>query len=324
MNRPWFRMHAEAVDDEKLRLLAFEDRWHFVALLCLKAQGTLDSDAPRMEQRIALKLGLQLPQLDELKRRLLEIRLIDETFQPVSWGKRQYESDTSTERVRAHRAKVAAEKQLAEIKGGTGVQRRGNVSVTPSEQNRAEAEQSRAERRARDVSRGTSKDGTALTGMSESEEILAELTNAWQRDVEGVNVPELQRFFEFAERHPDKPKRYSATARISLAKKLSGMGDAEHQRRIVEQSMSADHVVLYPLKDRPAQLRKGDIDPAAKVATESRDWCQLKVRAEAIGFRARTPSDDLVGYRTLLERAENAAPRAKRIRTATELLARPS
>jgi hypothetical protein len=48
-------MYAEAVDDEKLRLLAFEDRWHFVALLCLKSLGTLDSDAPFLERRIALK-----------------------------------------------------------------------------------------------------------------------------------------------------------------------------------------------------------------------------------------------------------------------------
>lgn len=96
MSRQWFRMYAEAVDDEKLRLLAFEDRWHFVALLCLKAQGTLDSDAPHRERRIALKLGLQLPQLDELKRRLIEVRLIDEDWQPLNWGKRQFESDTKT------------------------------------------------------------------------------------------------------------------------------------------------------------------------------------------------------------------------------------
>lgn len=126
--RLWFRMYAEAVDDEKLRLLAFEDRWHFVAILCLKAMGTLDSDAPLLERRIALKLGLQLPQLDEVKRRLQEIGLIDDEFQPISWDERQYESDISTERVRRHRMK-----------------RQGNVSETPSEQSRADTEQSRAE-----------------------------------------------------------------------------------------------------------------------------------------------------------------------------------
>jgi hypothetical protein len=90
---PWFRMWAEAVDDEKLRLLAFEDRWHFVALLCLKCQGTLDSPAPHLDKRIALKLGLQLPQLEEVKRRLLEVGLVDDAWQPIKWAVRQFEQE---------------------------------------------------------------------------------------------------------------------------------------------------------------------------------------------------------------------------------------
>ncbi|EXU79084.1 hypothetical protein AX13_08315 [Comamonas aquatica DA1877] len=39
---PWFRVYTRMVDDDKLKLLAFEDRWHFVALLCLKGEGLLD------------------------------------------------------------------------------------------------------------------------------------------------------------------------------------------------------------------------------------------------------------------------------------------
>lgn len=128
--RQWFRMYAEAVDDEKLRLLAFEDRWHFVALLCLKTMGTLDSDAPHLERRIALKLGLQLPQLAELQRRLIDVGLIDDNWQPIKWSDRQFESDVSTERVRRYRMK-----------------RQGNVSETVQEQSRAETEQSRAEQK---------------------------------------------------------------------------------------------------------------------------------------------------------------------------------
>ena len=56
---PWFRMYSEAVDDFKLRLLAFEDRWHFVALLCCKCQGLLDQGNEQMVRRaVAVKLGL--------------------------------------------------------------------------------------------------------------------------------------------------------------------------------------------------------------------------------------------------------------------------
>jgi len=49
MSKPeksWFRAYADMVDDEKLRLLAFEDRWHFVALLCCKRAGLLDNGDP--------------------------------------------------------------------------------------------------------------------------------------------------------------------------------------------------------------------------------------------------------------------------------------
>lgn len=109
---PWLRLYAEAVDDEKLRLLAFEDRWHFVALLCCKCKRILDDEAdPQMMRRkVAVKLGLQLRELDEVARRLSEVGLIDpETLSPVAWEKRQFGSDSSTERVRACRERKRVE-----------------------------------------------------------------------------------------------------------------------------------------------------------------------------------------------------------------------
>ncbi|EKU29717.1 hypothetical protein C660_12539 [Alcaligenes sp. HPC1271] len=54
-NMPWFRAYTEMVDDEKLRLLAFEDRWHYVALLCLKGQGVLDSEDTLMLRKVAVE-----------------------------------------------------------------------------------------------------------------------------------------------------------------------------------------------------------------------------------------------------------------------------
>lgn len=113
---PWFRMYSEAVDDEKLRLLAFEDRWHFVALLCCKCAGVLDSDDPLLRRKLAVKLGLGIRELDEVARRLSEVDLIDfETMQPLHWEERQFQSDSSTDRVKAYRERM---------------KREGNVSVT--------------------------------------------------------------------------------------------------------------------------------------------------------------------------------------------------
>ncbi len=130
MALPWFRMYAEAVDDEKLRLLAFEDRWHFVALLCCKCQGVFDCDDEQLLRRkLAVKLGLDLASLDEVRRRLNEVGLIDDRMEPLNWDKRQFRSDVSTNRVRKHR----------EVKRFTA------VSETDQIQNRTDTEQNREE-----------------------------------------------------------------------------------------------------------------------------------------------------------------------------------
>ena len=118
---PWFRLYHRMVDDEKLRLLAFEDRWHFVALCCLKASGLLDeADSDMRNRKIAVKLGIQVRELEEVARRLREVELIDELLNPVAWNELQYSSDNSTSRVKKYR-----EKQHR-----NGVKRICNVSVT--------------------------------------------------------------------------------------------------------------------------------------------------------------------------------------------------
>jgi hypothetical protein len=104
MSLTWFRLYGETVDDGKLKLLAFEDRWHFIAVLCCKAQGILDNTKPALLDRtIAAKLGLDLRALDEVKRRLIEVDLISARWQPTGWERRQYVSDDSTARVRKFR-----------------------------------------------------------------------------------------------------------------------------------------------------------------------------------------------------------------------------
>lgn len=120
----WFRLYHRIVDDEKLRLLAFEDRWHFVALCCLRASGLLtEPDSELRRRRVAVKLGVQVRELDEISRRLREVDLIDENLNPLAWNDLQFRSDNSTERVQKHR-----EKQHR-----NGAKRLGNVSETPQE-----------------------------------------------------------------------------------------------------------------------------------------------------------------------------------------------
>ena len=94
MSLPWFRAYSRMVDDDKVRLLAFEDRWHFVALMCCKAQGILDEHGPLMRRKVAVKLGLDQRELDEVVRRISEVGLISaRTLQPTAWDKLQFVSD---------------------------------------------------------------------------------------------------------------------------------------------------------------------------------------------------------------------------------------
>ena len=124
MTMHWFRLYHRIIDDEKLRLLAFEDRWHFVALCCLKGDGLIDEPDDSLRQRkIAVKLGVQVRELEEIGRRLQEVGLIDEKLSPVAWDELQYRSDNSNERVKKYR-----EKQKF-----TKVKRSSNVSVTVQE-----------------------------------------------------------------------------------------------------------------------------------------------------------------------------------------------
>lgn len=135
MSNPWFRLYTEMVDDEKLRLLAFEDRWHFIAILCCKGKGILDEANPTLVRRkIAVKLGLDLQALDEVARRLAEVELIDaKTLQPLAWDRRQFTSDqdpTRNERKRRYREK---QKDSGGNGSGTHEERFGNGSGTHEE-----------------------------------------------------------------------------------------------------------------------------------------------------------------------------------------------
>lgn len=122
---PWFRLYHRMVDDEKLRLLAFEDRWHFVALCCLKAGGLLDEPISDLRSRkIAVKLGVQVRELEEIGRRLSEVGLVDAELCPLAWDELQKVSDSSTERSRKSRQKSRENKADDECNGDATLQQR--------------------------------------------------------------------------------------------------------------------------------------------------------------------------------------------------------
>lgn len=105
MGNPWFRLYKEFATDPVVQSLAFEDQRHYIIILCMKCDGLIDRNiAKSARDRIILRtLGLDTNSGEEAQRRLIEVGLIDKNWQPKTWDKRQYLSDSSTERVRKYR-----------------------------------------------------------------------------------------------------------------------------------------------------------------------------------------------------------------------------
>lgn len=135
MSNQWFRLYSEIIDDEKIRMLAFEDRWHYIAILSCKNLGIIDSndDVDFLNRRLGVKLGLQKIELENLKKRLMEVKLIDENWQPMGWDKRQFYSDSSAERTRKYREKIKENNNLENV---TSQKRHGDAL----EQNRTDTD----------------------------------------------------------------------------------------------------------------------------------------------------------------------------------------
>ena len=121
MANQWFRMYSEFLNDPKIVSLAFEDQRHFIGILALKSDGTLDQkcDEALRERIISQRLWIDFAIVGEVKKRLVNAGLIDESWQPLAWQKRQFLSDSSSTRTREYRERLR------------GVKRHCDVTVTP-------------------------------------------------------------------------------------------------------------------------------------------------------------------------------------------------
>ncbi|MFZ8920806.1 MAG: hypothetical protein ACO20P_15235 [bacterium] len=104
-------------------MLAFEDRWHFIAIMACHSQELGGGDE-FFERSLAIKLGVQLRELEEIQRRLMDVNLIDANWIPIGWDDRQFLSDNSKARVKKYREKQRLSKSVTEVK------RDCNVTVT--------------------------------------------------------------------------------------------------------------------------------------------------------------------------------------------------
>lgn len=95
MANQWFRMYSDFLNDPKMISLAFEDQRHFIGILALKSDGTLDQecDEKLRDRIISQRLWIDYAILSDVKKRLVNAGLISDSWQPLAWDKRQFKSD---------------------------------------------------------------------------------------------------------------------------------------------------------------------------------------------------------------------------------------
>lgn len=116
---PWFRMYHEFATDQKVQMMSESDQRRLVMLFCLRC---CNGHVTLRNEEIAFQLRVTETEWLKTKEIFVAKGFIDEGNNLINWGKRQYISDSSTERVRKHREK---DKKRNKVKRYT------NVTVTP-------------------------------------------------------------------------------------------------------------------------------------------------------------------------------------------------
>lgn len=96
----WFRFYHEFATDPKIQMLSEVLQRRFVMLLCLRC---CNGDGTLHETEVAFQLRISLDEWLSTKADLMDKNLIDGNGKPINWEKRQYKSDTSTDRVKRYR-----------------------------------------------------------------------------------------------------------------------------------------------------------------------------------------------------------------------------
>jgi hypothetical protein len=144
VNGLWFRLYTDLPNCPKLRRLPPDVQLAYVWFLCLHKEGLL---VGAQIADIAWRLRMAEPDAERAIVALQAANLLADDRTPTGWEERQFQSDSSTSRVRSFRAKhagnVPAKQPVKQDE--TLLKRPGNVSVTPQSRADTEQIQSRAE-----------------------------------------------------------------------------------------------------------------------------------------------------------------------------------
>jgi hypothetical protein len=125
MPNPWFRLYHEFADDPKVQMMPENMQRRLIMLFCSRCKGETLHETER-----AFHWRVTETELAETKALFMEKGFIDDKWRLLNWDRRQFLSDSSTDRVRRHRQALKQSETLHE----TVVP----VTVTAPEQNRTE------------------------------------------------------------------------------------------------------------------------------------------------------------------------------------------
>jgi hypothetical protein len=132
----WFRLWAEFADDPKIQMMQEAMQRRFVMLLCERCKcETLHETERAFHWRITEQ------ELAETKSLFIEKGFIDEEWHVLNWNKRQFLSDSSSERVRRHRR---AKKQAESFRETDETEAHRATAVTETAPNTDTEEQNRS------------------------------------------------------------------------------------------------------------------------------------------------------------------------------------
>jgi hypothetical protein len=202
MANPWFRLYSEFADDPKVQMLSEAMQRRLIMLFCSRCKGETLHETER-----AFQWRVTETELAETKAIFLSKGFIDGDWNLLNWNKRQFLSDSSTDRVRRYRQSKKQNETLHETVS--------TVTVTPPEQNRTDSEQSKSISRAEQdpsviakivLSELSLSGGELLRNLTEvcaselqkfrpSAELQTALVMAWNRYTEMANTGKLEAKF---------------------------------------------------------------------------------------------------------------------------------
>lgn len=143
----WFRFYDEVLDDPKVQRLPPDLFKTWVNLLCVASKE--GGEIPSNPTDLAFRLRMVEAKMRSQIQTLIEAGLIDQvsepncSMKPHNWDGRQYESDSSAERMRRHRQRKRDVTVTSHVTNGDGAESEQSRTDTDteSEQTRPEAVQ---------------------------------------------------------------------------------------------------------------------------------------------------------------------------------------